>query len=200
VKVSSRGNAVLVRYADDFVAAFKYHADAAYFYRQLPARMKKFGLELAKEKSRKLMFNRFRKKDSESFEFLGFEFRWVSSRKGKDIIRLRTSRKRLRRIILDLKRWLIKHSSKRLRWIMGMVKTKLRGLYNYFGVIGNSASLNEIYNLYRATLFHRLNRRSQRKSFNWKQFTFILRFHGIVRHRSKDLSDGIQLSFLPLLV
>jgi hypothetical protein len=161
--------------------------------------MKKFSLELAEDKTRKLRFNRFSKEDSESFGFLGFEYRWVISRRGKDIIHLRTSSKKLRSIILELRVWLKKHSSKRLRWIMGMVKTKLRGLYNYFGISGNSASLKEIYYLYRKTLYLLLNRRSQRKSYNYNQFSFILRFHGVVPYRSRITNEGLQLSLLPYL-
>jgi RNA-directed DNA polymerase len=199
MKQTMSGKAVLVRYADDFVAGFKYHKDASRFYRMLPVRLKKFGLEAAKEKTRKLMCNRFRKEESETFDFLGFEFRWIVSQKGKDIIRLRTSRKKVRRLILDLKQWCKEYRSKRLKWIMGMVKAKLRGLYNYFGVIGNSLSLREIYILYCRTLYRWLNRRSQRESFNLKTFSFILRFHGIVRYRSRLFNEGIQLSLLPFL-
>ena len=145
------------------------------------------------------MFNRFRKEESEAFDFLGFEFRWTLSRKGKDIILLRTSGKKLRSIVQDLALWLEKHKNKRLKWVLGMVKAKLRGLYNYFGVIGNSLRLREIYILYCRTLYRLLNRRSQRKSFNWKTFTFILQFHGVVRHRSNLFNEGIQLSLLPEL-
>jgi RNA-directed DNA polymerase len=194
------GKAVMVRYADDFVVGFRYHADAARFYRMLPERLKKFNLTLAKEKTRKIMFNRFRKEDSEPFDFLGFEFRWVTSRKGKDIIRLWTSPKRQRRIIQDLKAWIDKYQNKRLWWILGMVKAKLRGLYNYFDVIGNSTKLQEMYILYKETLFRLLNRRSQRKSFNKRTFTYILNQHGIVRHRSQLLNTGIQQSFMSQLV
>jgi group II intron reverse transcriptase/maturase len=200
IQDASRGKAVLVRYADDFVAAFKYHADAARFYRRLPERLKRFSLDLAKGKTRKFMFNRFRKEDSSSFEFLGFEFRWATSRKGKDIVRLRTSRRKLRTIIKELKLWLIKHSSRRLKWVMGMISAKLRGLYNYFGVVGNSASLREIFALYRRTLYRRLNRRSQRKSFNWTQLTNMLRFHGVVEYRSSRSRECSQLSLIPELV
>lgn len=199
VKKKSGAKAFVVRYADDFVAGFKYHKDAANFKKILPIRMKKFSLELAEDKTRKLRFNRFRKEDSESFVFLGFEYRWKVSRRGKDIIHLRTSSKKLRRIILELRVWFKKHSSKRLKWIMGMVKAKLRGLYNYFGVAGNSASLREIYFLYRKTLYLMLNRRSQRKSFNYNQFSIILRFHGVTPYRSKLINEGMQLSLLPYL-
>ncbi len=199
VKTSTTGKAVLIRYADDFVVGFRYHTDAAKFYQMLPKRLEKFGLAVAKDKTRKLMFNRFRKEESESFDFLGFEFRRTLSRKGKDIILLRTSGKKLRSIVLDLVQWVEKHTSKRMNWILGMVKAKLRGLYNYFGVIGNSLRLREIYILYCRTLYRLLNSRSQRKSFNWKTFTNILRFHGVVRHRSNLFNEGIQLSLLPYL-
>ncbi len=199
VKKNAVGNAKMIRYADDFVLAFRYHKDATHFNKILPARMKKFNLDLAEEKTRKLLFSRFRKEDSKAFEFLGFEYRWTISRRGKDIIHLRTSGKKLRRIILELRIWLKKHSSKRLKWIMGMVKAKLRGLYNYFGVSGNSASLKEIYFLYRKTLYLILNRRSQRKSFNYNQFSYILRFHGVLPYRSRIVNEGTQLSLLPYL-
>lgn len=199
VNASMTGKTVLIRYADDFVAGFRYHTDAANFYRMLPERLKKFGLTVAKEKTRKLLFNRFRKEESESFDFLGFEFRRTLSRKGKDIILLRTSGKKLRNIVQDLAQWLEKHKNKRSNWVLGMVKAKLRGLYNYFGVIGNSLRLREIYILYCRTLYRLLNRRSQRKSFNWKTFTSILRFHGVVRHRSNLVNEGIQLSLLSYL-
>lgn len=198
-KKECTGPAILVRYADDFVVGFQYHSDASRFCRVLPTRMGKFGLTLSQEKTRKLRFNRFRKEDSETFDFLGFEFRWVISRRGKDIIRLRTARKKLRRVALEFKLWLREHRSKRLRWIMGMIKAKLRGLYQYFGVIGNSASLREIYELYTTTLIRGLNRRSQRKSFNRSQFRHMLRYHGIVPPKSKVLNEGIQLSFMSSL-
>ena len=200
VKSTMKGRAFLIRYADDFAVGFRYHADAACFYRMLPGRMKKFGLDLAKDKTRKFMFNKFRKEESETFEFLGFEYRWVISRKGKDIIRLRTAPRKQRKIILDLKEWLKKNQNKRLWWILGMVKAKLRGLYNYFGVIGNSSKLNEMYILYTRTMFQRLNRRSQRKSFNRKTFTYILKENGIMRYRSGLYNTGMQLSFESQLV
>jgi hypothetical protein len=109
---------------------------------------------------------------------------------------LRTSRKKLRRTILELRLWLKKYNSKRLKWIMGMVKAKLRGLYNYFGVAGNESESQRNIDLYRKTLYLLLNRRSQRKSFNNNQFSFILRFHGVVPYRSRIINEGTQLSLL----
>ena len=58
-----------------------------------------------------------------------------------------------------------------MAWIMGMVKTKLNGLKNYFGVVGNSKRVRQIYDIFRHTLYRWLNRRSERKSYN---FHFVL--------------------------
>jgi group II intron reverse transcriptase/maturase len=196
-KVTSQctGKAILIRYADDFVAAFRYHKDAANFMRMLKMRFTHFGLEVAKEKTRKLRFNRYRKEDSETFVFLGFEFCWIVSRRGKDIIRLRISRKKLREIVSEFKQWCKECRNKRLKWIMVHVKSKLRGLRNYFGVPGNSANLREILYLFKRLLYKWLNRRSERKSYNWKTFRQMLQFYN-VEGSKKLVNQGIQLSFL----
>jgi hypothetical protein len=84
-----------VRYADDFVCAFQYQQDAELFYQQLNERLGKFGLEVSLEKTRILLFSLRMLKQSETFDFLGFEFRREISRNFKPIIRRRTSRKKL---------------------------------------------------------------------------------------------------------
>jgi group II intron reverse transcriptase/maturase len=89
MKRSCDGERMLLRYADDFVAAFRFHRDAARFLRKLRKRMSAFGLALAEDKTRKLMFNRFRKRDSETFEFPGFEYRWITARSGVKLHRHR---------------------------------------------------------------------------------------------------------------
>ena len=59
VKPHCKGEAIICRYADDFVCAFQYTEDAERFYRVLPKRLKKFNLEVAEEKTNKLRFSRF---------------------------------------------------------------------------------------------------------------------------------------------
>jgi RNA-directed DNA polymerase len=76
VKPHCRGKALLIRYADDFVCAFQYREDAEAFYRVLPKRLAKFGLEVAPEKTRLLRFSRFHPGMRRRFAFLGFEFYW----------------------------------------------------------------------------------------------------------------------------
>jgi group II intron reverse transcriptase/maturase len=199
VKKKSDGEAHMVRYADDFVAAFRYHKNAASFLNRLPARLAKFSLKPAPDKTRKLMFNRFRRLESGTFSFLGFEFRRIVTRKkGYDTVGVRTDSKRMRRIVRDFKEWCKGHRHKRIAWIMGMVKAKLRGLRNYFGVQGNSACLRKLNHTFRKTLYKWLNRRSQRKSYAWPAFARIWTMYN-VSSLGRLNNNGFQLSFLPFL-
>ena len=59
VRPRCRGEVLLCRYADDFVCAFRFGEDAQRFLAALPKRLKKFGLEVAPEKTQVLRFSRF---------------------------------------------------------------------------------------------------------------------------------------------
>jgi len=82
VKRQCEGEAYLVRYCDDFVCCFQNKSEAEEFYIQLIERFRKFGLELALEKTKILEFGRFAKENRarrglskpETFDFLGFTF------------------------------------------------------------------------------------------------------------------------------
>lgn len=171
IKPQSRGQVYLCRFADDFVCAFQYKNEAERFYKELDNRLKKFNLELSKEKTKIIGFSRFRKEQPKtSFEFLGFEIRWGTSRKGFDVIKRRTSRKKLRQSILNYKEWIKKHRDKRINRILSKLRLKLLGYYNYYGIIGNIKSLATYYSRIKMLTFKWLNRRSQRRSFNYKGF------------------------------
>jgi group II intron reverse transcriptase/maturase len=90
VKRHCKGKVYLCRYADDFVCAFELESDAQRYYTALIKRLKKFGLEVAPEKTQLLQFNGVTKT---RFEFLGFEFYWGRGRWGRIILKRRTSRK-----------------------------------------------------------------------------------------------------------
>jgi group II intron reverse transcriptase/maturase len=183
VKPRCEGEAYLCRYADDFICAFRYKADADRFYEALGGRLGKFGLELAKDKTRIIRFTRFRKEEKTYFEFLGFEFRWAVDRKGRDVIKRRTSRKRLKKSIRNLKEWIRKNRNWRLRKLFWKLNAKLRGYYNYYGIIGNARSLKEFFELAWRILYKWLNRRSQRRSFNLKGFVQVCEHYRIEKPR-----------------
>jgi group II intron reverse transcriptase/maturase len=171
VKRSCRGKAILVRYADDWVCAFEHEDDAERFYQMLPDRLMKFGLEVAQEKTNKLLFSRRCLRKGQRFIFVGFEFYWEKDRKGQPRVKRRTAPKKLLGASRRIKAWIKKsrHISKR-EFVRGLNR-RLTGHYNYFGVIGNGRSINRFYLWVMECTFKWLNRRGgKRKSFTQETF------------------------------
>lgn len=165
-----RGAHVFMRYADDFVVGFEYGTDAERFYEELPGRLAKFGLSMAMDKSGILRFSRCDVKGSKCFTFLGFEFYWANTRKGKTTVKRRTSKKKYKASLADLKEWVRNNRSRPLQALAKTLRRKFSGYFNYYGVIGNSERLWSYWNQARKIIFRGLNRRSQRLSFNWTGF------------------------------
>jgi RNA-directed DNA polymerase len=183
VKRACSGEAYICRLADDFICAFNKKEDAERFYKVLGKRLGKFKLELAEEKTKIVRFSRFKKHESKSFEFLGFEFRWGVSIKGKDIIKRRTSRSKLRKSIKAFSLWCKQNRDKKIRSIVAMLNSKYRGYFNYYGVIGNSKGLSEFYGPSLKILYKWMNRRSQRRSFSVEEFKKKMNWYGLIKPR-----------------
>lgn len=176
VKAYCRGEAYLIRYADDFVCAFQYQDDAERFYRVLGKRLGKYGLTLAEDKTRLLQFSRNQWKDSMAFVFLGFEFRWaVSWKSGKVFLRKRTASDKLRQALRNVTQWCRTHRHWRLNLLMERFCAKLRGYCNYYGIRGNTKRLTVFYHRAIRILFRWLNRRSQKRSYTWAAFGQMIR-------------------------
>jgi RNA-directed DNA polymerase len=199
IKPRCEGEAFFIRYADDFVTAFRFHKDAMKFYRKLGKRLDEYSLQLSKGKTRKILFSRFRKEESKTFTFLGFTFRWIRTRRGLDTVSAKMSREKIRRSVREFSLWCREHRNKRIAVIMGMVRAKLRGIKNYFKFPGYSVRIREVFYLFRRTLYRWLNRRSERKSYNWKTFIIIWRQFDI-ESVNGNYVDGIQLSFVNRLL
>lgn len=174
------GQAYLIRFADDFVCAFEYEEDARRFYEVLGKRLGKFGLELSAEKTQIIPFSA-KALGKSSFDFLGFEFRWGLDRKGKPHVDKRTARKSLRKSQKRLSLWCKGNRHRRIPELFKALNAKLRGYYNYFGVYGNLSSLNAFYLYAVRALWKFLNRRSQRKSYNWVGFNQLMERFGIAK-------------------
>lgn len=162
--------ATIMRYADDFVCAFECEEDAKRFLESLKERLGKFQLEVAPGKTRMLGFSRYNEEPNEAFGFLGFEFRWVRSRKGKMWVRRRTSPKKLRASIEAFTEWIKRHRHLPIKTMMRKVARKLQGYWNYYGVVGNLKSLSVLNRACTNVLFKWLNRRSQKRSYTWAGF------------------------------
>jgi len=75
VRPGCRGQAILVRYADDFVCAFQYRREAQKFYQAMPRQLQNDSLDVAEEKTRILRFSRFHPGLRNRFGLLGFELK-----------------------------------------------------------------------------------------------------------------------------
>jgi len=189
VKPACNEQAYMCRFADDFICGFNKEIDAERFYKVLGSRLDKFKLELAEEKTNILLFSRFHIEKSKSFEFLGFEFRWGVSHKGKNSIKKRTSRSKLRKSIKAFSLWCKQNRSKRIKVIVALLNSKFRGYFNYYGVIGNSKGLNEFYKASIEILYKWMNRRSQRRSFNWEEFNKKMKWYGLIKPRVVERAE-----------
>jgi len=176
------GQAYLIRFADDFVCVFEIEEDARRFYEVLGKRLGKFGLELSAEKTQIIPFSA-KALGMSSFDFLGFEFRWGKDRKGKPHVDKRTARKSLRKSQKRLPLWCKENRHRKIPELFKALNAKLRGYYNYFGVYGNLPSLNAFYLYAVRTLWKFLNRRSQRRSYNWVGFNQLMERFGIAKPR-----------------
>jgi group II intron reverse transcriptase/maturase len=183
VKGHCRGAAYLCRYADDFVCAFELEADAERFYSVLGDRLGKFGLEVAAEKTNLIRFSPVNWKASGAFEFLGFEFRWGLGRWRKPVLKRRTARKKYRASLAEFQEWCRQNCRLPKKILFAKLNSKLRGYYNYYGIRGNYDSLQDFFYYAKRILFRALNRRSQRRSYNWKGFAELIRVFKLQRPR-----------------
>ena len=193
VKPELRGKAIIYRYADDFVCAFQYKKDVDRFFRTLPKRMWKYGLELEESKTSILRFSRFHPSRKHTFHFLGFEFYWYPDRKGIPRVQRRTSPKKQQAALRRIREWIKKARHLPKKKFFSTLKRKLTGHYNYYFIRGNSRSVYSFYRHVRVSVFKWLNRRSQRKSYNWKQFSRLLEWMNIVRPKLRIVKRRSQV-------
>jgi len=176
VKPRCRGQAILIRYADDYVCAFQYRREAQRFYQAMPGQLKNYALEVAEEKTRIVRFSRFRPGLQNRFSFLGFELYWNRDRRGDLRVMKRTARKKLQGAKRRMKQWIKANRHLQGRWFIQALNRKLIGHYNYYGVRSNEGSLGSFFTFTIRCAFKWLNRRGgKRRSFNWGQFKVALK-------------------------
>ncbi len=169
-----RGKVEIFRYADDIVICCRYEEDAKRIKSVLGKRLNKYHLTLNEEKTKMISFSRLKQKKGikqETFEFLGFRFYLGKSRKGAVIPKFKTSGKRFRSKLNRVKEWAKDiRSRKPLREIWKTFCAKLRGHVQYYGVSFNIKMVARFLHEAKRIVFKWLNRRSQRKSFDWEKF------------------------------
>ena len=141
----ARGDMVVTRLADDFVAEFEHEDDAKQFLRDLRERFAKFNLELHPYKTHLIEFGRFAAQNRrergfgrpETFDYLGFTHLCGKTRDGRFWLRRVTITKRMRAKLKELKAELKRRRHLPIpeqgRWLASVV----RGHLAYYAVPGN---------------------------------------------------------------
>ena len=179
IKPKLKGEAYLVRYADDFIIMFQYEEEAKEVYKLLIARLAKFGLEMEQKKTRILPFGR-NKGTKETFDFLGFTHYNGTTRTGKYTVGHKISKKKRKIKHQAITKWIKEHRAYKFIETIKLINKKLIGLYAYYGING---MLKELYKIYYHTIYalrSSIFRRSQRR-LNIETFDKILKRVPIVK-------------------
>jgi len=180
-----------VRYCDDFLICVQKKTDGERIMTALRERLAKFGLSLSEEKSRLIGFGRYAAENAKrrgekpvTFDFLGFTHYCDKTRRGCFKVGRRTSRKKYRMKIVAMNHWLrTVRNALSLQEIWKQLRVKLIGHYRYYGVSGNYARIASYYRDTMACAFKWLNRRSQKRSFNWEQFWKYVKCYPVPKPR-----------------
>jgi len=169
-----KGRAFLVRYADDFVIGCSCEEDARRIMGVLPHRFGKYGLTLHPDKTRLVYFKPPRgggdRPPPGSFDLLGFTHYWSLSRKGSWVIKRKTAKSRFKRALKGIAEWCRRARHGPVQEQHRVLSQKLRGHYAYYGITGNSKTLDRFRFWVKRTWHKWLARRSQR-GMNWERFT-----------------------------
>ena len=184
IKPSLKGYAQLTRFADDFIVVFEREDEAKSFEAQLKERLSGFGLKTKESKSKIVEFGRKAWEKSRrngdkiaTFDFLGFTHFCDITRNGNFKLGRKTRSKKLREKLKNLNLWMkaVRNRVSLKKW-WPILRAKLLGHYRYYGVSGNIRELANYHDKARKLAFKWINRRSQKRSYNWPSFQgFLLR-------------------------
>ena len=193
VQKHTMGYVELVRYADDFIILAQNESDATRMLRALQNRFAKYKLQLHPDKTSIFSFGRNEKPKSirenrkaNTFDFLGFTHYCDKARKGHFKVGRKTSAKKFRAKAKELNLWLksIRNLVLTKDW-WKVLRAKLLGHYEYYGVSENYASIYKFYKLAIRLAKKWLNRRSQKKAMNWTKMYQYIAFYPLPKPRIK---------------
>ncbi len=191
-----RGQAELIRYADDMVFSFQHMSDAERFYRVLPKRFEKFGLALHEDKSQllpsghKAMLDAQRRGERLStYKFLGFVCYWGKARNGMWRLKYSSRGDRFRTKLKEIKQFLRNSlNAADTGSVIDHVVRIVRGWINYHGVSDNERRVREFILENKRLLHLWFNRRGGNRYVRWDKVQQIL-----VRHKYPEQWKRISM-------
>ena len=202
VRPRLRGESTLVRFADDAVMAFADYRDAERVLGVLGKRLARYELTLHPDKTRFVDFRSNRpdgqdhpETDGTSFTFLGFCHVWGKSRKGKNVVRQVTAKKRYARALAAVGDWCRTHRHLPIPEQHAQLVAKMRGHYAYYGITGNFRRLSW-YAHEAARIWQKwLSRRDRQRRLLWGRFEELLKRYPLppprIVHRYTAVSEAL---------
>jgi RNA-directed DNA polymerase len=178
VKPRLKGQAFLIRYADDFVMGFACEEDARRVLKVLPERFGKYGLTLHPDKTRLVPFERPSDwsglggggPQPGTFDLLGFTHYWGRSRRGDWTVKRKTSTSRFSRALQRIAAWCRKYRHLPLAEQQRTLGQKLRGHDAYYGITGNYPMLQRLRGAVARIWRKWLSRRCRGGPLSWDGF------------------------------
>ncbi|WP_223492167.1 group II intron reverse transcriptase/maturase [Sutcliffiella horikoshii] len=183
VRKKCKGQAYIVRYADDFVCCFQVKEDAEHFYHSLVKRLRKFNLEVAEDKTKIIPFGKYAERNLKTtlfkkpptFDFLGFTHYGSRGKTGEYLTKVKSSSKKMRAKLKECKEWLKANRNKDIHEVKKRLDRSLVGYYNYYCLTYNVRYVDNFLDKIKKLFFKWMNRRSQKKSFNWDKYNLFLK-------------------------
>jgi group II intron reverse transcriptase/maturase len=115
--------------------------------------------------------------------------RFDKTRHGKFKLGLRTAGSKFRQKMKAANLWLkgVRNLVELKQW-WRILRKKMVGHYNYYGISGNTPQIRKFYQRILSLVYKWINRRSQKKSYNWEQFGRFLKYNPLPRPKIYHLT------------
>lgn len=181
-KTHMKADANEVRYLDDMVFVFRFRSEAEKFFKVLPKRLTKYGLEMHLDKSQlipagsKSALKAHRNgKRLPTYKFLGFVCYWSTAGNGQWRLKYMSRPDRYRAKLKGLRKYLRDNlNTPNTNLIISQVIRVVKGWINYHGISDNKRRVQAFISQCRYILFKWFNRRGRKHPMNWETFAKIL--------------------------
>jgi RNA-directed DNA polymerase len=176
-QTQTRGDVVVVRFADDFVVAFEHREEAERFLAELRERFTRFGLALHPDKTRLIEFGRCADRQRrgrgdgkpETFNFLGFTHSCGKTRKGRFTVLRQTMRRKWQTKLHEVSAELRRRLHAPIPDQGAYLRSVLLGHARYYGVPRNAPSVMAFHHALARVWRTALMRRSQATFVSWER-------------------------------